>query len=399
MKFVKTLKLLGLCLPAACFGAGLVDPRVAMNAEIMAIQAKYAPMIADFLNQGSQKKEYTGTYNGYSVKSTVSQADADTKARAAWQAAQPQISSAITQAVQAVQTAVAATTTARPTGASGPSGDQNPPWYWASAIGSKGTQYGYGSTVAAAQSNAVLVADGKATPAQKPVPVSAATAAASAVVKAISPVPAPVKTYSATVNGFSATSQSSQPDADVQARALWIKTKAPSAQFVSSGNYDAFGWKPFSPSRMATISFTALGTNDVHLALQTTDGGYMEVVIGGWNNTRSALRMFKPDAAAAGRIKQKGGDSYFATKLPSPSAPVHITATVNGSALILNVGGVSSTVPLASVPGLKQGEPTLLDATFKAYSFRAYSEFAWGVSADAAAVMTAQDQSAPVKAS
>lgn len=365
MKFVKTLKLLGLCLPAACFGAGLVDPRVAMNAEIMAIQAKYAPMIADFLKQQSQ-----GTQG----------------------ATQSQPSSVI---ISAVQAAIApATTVARPTGASGPSGDQNPPWYWASAIGSKGTQYGYGSTVAAAQSNAVLVADGKATPAQKPVSIGA-----SAVVKTTSPVPAPVKTYSATVNGFSATSQSSQPDADVQARALWIKTKAPSAQFVSSGNYDAFGWKPFSPSRMATISFTALGTNDVHLALQTTDGGYMEVVIGGWNNTRSALRMFKPDAAAAGRIKQKGGDSYFATKLPSPSAPVHITATVNGSALILNVGGVSASVPLASVPGLEKGEPTLLDATFKAYSFRTYSEFAWGVSEDAAAVMAAQASSAPVKAS
>ncbi len=303
------------------------------------------------------------------------------------------------------------------TGASGTSGS-NQPWYWASAVGTTGTKYGYGNTVSAATSNALLVADGKASPAQQTVvtktyygsyngytatsTVSQADAntKAQAAWQAAQP-----KVYTGVYNGYTATSTVSQADAntkaqaawqaaqppvynsncfgytaqgasqaeaDNRARSYWMSARLPGGMVVSGGSYASIGWLPITNGSQGNLklTFNGLATNDLLIGLQYGGSNYLEVVVGGWSNTSSVVRIFQNGV-------QQGGD--IGATSPNPVIPSvgnvsAFTLLVSGSTLTVSVGG--SVILSCTNSAFNQ--------TFTAYSFKAFSTSYWAVSGSVA---------------
>ncbi len=337
------------------------------------------------------------------------------------------------------------------TGASGTSGS-NQPWYWASAVGTTGTKYGYGNTVSAATSNALLVADGKASPAQQTVvtktyygsyngytatsTVSQADAntkaqaawqaaqpkvytgvyngytATSTVSQADANTKAQAawqaaqpKVYTGVYNGYTATSTVSQADAntkaqaawqaaqppvynsncfgytaqgasqaeaDNRARSYWMSARLPGGMVVSGGSYASIGWLPITNGSQGNLklTFNGLATNDLLIGLQYGGSNYLEVVVGGWSNTSSVVRIFQNGV-------QQGGD--IGATSPNPVIPSvgnvsAFTLLVSGSTLTVSVGG--SVILSCTNSAFNQ--------TFTAYSFKAFSTSYWAVSGSVA---------------
>ncbi len=303
------------------------------------------------------------------------------------------------------------------TGASGTSGS-NQPWYWASAVGTTGTKYGYGNTVSAATSNALLVADGKATPTQQTVvkttyygsysgytatsTISQADANNQAQAKWQAAQP---KTYTGVYNGYTATSTISQTDANNQAqakwqaaqppvynsncfgytaqgasqaeadnrsRSYWMSGRLPGGTVVSGGTYASMGWLPITNGSQGNLklTFNGLATNDLHIGLQYGGSNYLEVVVGGWSNTSSVVRIFQNGVQQGADI----GASSPNPVIPSVGNASAFTLLVSGSTLTVSVGG--SVILSCTNSAFNQ--------TFTAYSFRAFSTFYWAVSGSVA---------------
>lgn len=149
---------------------------------------------------------------------------------------------------------------------------------------------------------------------------------------------------------------------------------------ISGSTYATFGWKPIStPSSNIRLTFKAVATTDLHIAFQYNTNWYIELPIGGWGNTQSAFRNFYSGV-------QQGGDLYFypssGKPIPDTVNPVSYTVTINAGVLTVT----ATTSAGATTTVLSYSNPSILNQTFTAYSFRMCSGTAnWTVANDTAA--------------
>jgi|GEM_PF-4175596 len=266
------------------------------------------------------------------------------------------------------------------------------PWFWASAKGTQGIKYGYGANPAAAQENAKAVADGRANPAQFGAPttytgsytamyggVSKTATATSTVSQADANARAQQawnaqnRMYTGNLFGSFATSTLSQVDANAKARLAWLSARLSGGAIIDKNNYAARGWTEISNGARGNLqmTFTALATNDLHIGLKYGNSNYLEIVIGGWDNRKSVVRIFEngrqkgPDIVATGPVPTNPN----ALVIPNIGSAIPLTLTINENNLMVKNG--TTTLVSCSDPAFNQ--------IFTAYSFRTYEAFSFAI--------------------
>lgn len=141
---------------------------------------------------------------------------------------------------------------------------------------------------------------------------------------------------------------------------------------LNSGAYETFGWKPISaPSNNVRVAFLGWARSDLHLAIRYATNQYVEIVIGGWNNGRGAVRNC---TGSNGSSTIYVDAVVFPGKMPTTAAYVSYVVTIANSTLTVTANGASI---------MTYTNPSFLSKTFNAYSFKAnMPSFPWTVMSD-----------------
>lgn len=150
---------------------------------------------------------------------------------------------------------------------------------------------------------------------------------------------------------------------------------------ISVGDYSGFPWKAIpTPSTNITLNFTAKASTDLHIGLRYSSTNCIELVVGGWTNSASKVRVVNYSAGISFQ------EQYAATS-PNPvisdtNNPIQYTLTVaNGVITLLGKLSNGSTYTVVSFNQASYGL-SILNTPFTGYSFRAFTPFTWTVSGD-----------------
>ncbi|MBM3894615.1 hypothetical protein FJ366_03420, partial [Candidatus Dependentiae bacterium] len=127
---------------------------------------------------------------------------------------------------------------------------------------------------------------------------------------------------------------------------------------IFADDYPTFGWKNLTNTN--SLNFSAKGNSDIHIGLQHGPTSYIELVIGGWSNTKSVVRNFTNDIQTEESFSEPG-----VPQIPDSTSFVNYSITINNG--IITVTANQNQI-------ISQSMPSLVGKTFSRYSFRAWSD-------------------------
>ena len=186
------------------------------------------------------------------------------------------------------------------------------------------------------------------------------------------PAPVVATVFQGACSGYTATSTVSQAQADALARNNWLNAKLPGGTVLTAENYTTFQWRPISPaSNNVRLSFSAAATNDIIFAFQYASSSFVEIAVGGWNNTQSTVRNC-PYGTSQGENLITNNPRPIPNTVDVVSYLVTIAPIPGSSNSQLNVTANGINILSFSAPFLNQ--------TLTAYSFRCWTTAYWKVS-------------------
>ncbi len=181
-----------------------------------------------------------------------------------------------------------------------------------------------------------------------------------------------IVSYIGTINGYSATSTVSQADADKQARYKWFTTLLPSGVTMETESYGTFTWKSLSRSSSSVkLTFRAIAISDIVIGLQYSATNAIEIVIGGYANTRSCVRVVTQASAPPGVVSETQAQSP--TKVIADQVnPISYTLIVQNAQLT-----ITGMLPNGTSYTVLQFSSAILNQNFTAYAFRGHPVYSW----------------------
>ena len=149
------------------------------------------------------------------------------------------------------------------------------------------------------------------------------------------------------------------------------KTAPAGSIALGTEDYNTYGWKNISSESMIfVLKFDAKATSGIHVALKYGTNSYVEIPIGGWNNTKSVVRFFENGS-------QKGGD----VEVTGPAKPIPDTTNFVTYTLALVQTRLTVFSQLASGEQALVFQVTIPDLArnYSAYSFRCWTTSIWYV--------------------
>lgn len=145
---------------------------------------------------------------------------------------------------------------------------------------------------------------------------------------------------------------------------------------ITQGTFSGFPWKTFNASSNVVLNFTAnVERTDLTIGLRYSATNCVEIVVGGWFNSRSVVR----DVNYSTGISVLS--EYPAT---SPSPPIQQLNTAIKFVLTIANGTLTirGTLPNGSTYTALTYTSPFINKTFTGYSFRGCPPYNWTVSAD-----------------
>ena len=152
-------------------------------------------------------------------------------------------------------------------------------------------------------------------------------------------------------------------------------TPGPSVS-ISQGTFAGFPWKAINSSSSVVLNFTAnVPTTDLTIGLRYSATNCVEIVVGGWFNSRSVVR----------DVNYSTGISVITEyQATSPSPPIaQLNAAIKYVLTIANgTLTITGTLPSGATYTVLTYSSSFLNKTFTGYSFRGCPPYTWTVSAD-----------------
>lgn len=155
--------------------------------------------------------------------------------------------------------------------------------------------------------------------------------------------------------------------ASVMVRSFDYATFIDSNGKAQPGN-EFFGWRKIAnPSLGVEISFSARALNDLHIGLQLDNESWVEFVVGGWDNTRSQIRL----CTAANPRPSTGDTPAGLGKIPRPDKFFDYKLIVKADGTYtLHASSVVSAEQILIVQGSR---PEFKERKIQAYSFKSFN--------------------------
>jgi hypothetical protein len=143
------------------------------------------------------------------------------------------------------------------------------------------------------------------------------------------------------------------------------QTEAVAIASITVDDFNSYSWKDISQQSGFTLSFDAKATIDLHIGFKDAQNNTLLIVLGGWNNTQSALVFLKNNAPILTRYIRAESQVTPSTKvIPDVNSFVKYTVTISNGCVYITAN---------NIPLINFSHTWIKEKQFNNYSFKKWS--------------------------